>query len=86
MFCKIVIVCLFLTGSIASEEYDDDSDFLNCGNMDESNEKIFGDLSIVSTHNTNNEIAHHPDQYELLKATTVNGILHYVLGARIPSE
>lgn len=81
MFRKtIVLFVVFFVGINASE----DSDFQWKSSLDRETN---GDISIISMHNTNNEIAHRPIEYvemELIEA--VNGILHYTFGARVRSE
>lgn len=80
MLRKIVIFfAVFIVGMIASEEFS----FFDFETTENSSQEINGDLSIFSTHNTNDEISHPPERVEKLEAKKVNGILHYAIGARI---
>lgn len=55
--------------------------------MQNFNVEINGDLLIDSTSNTNNEITHKQITLEPLRMTKdVEGILHYSIGARVPSK
>lgn len=51
------------------------------------NTDISGDLSIVSTSNTNFDVVHPTVTYEMLNlSNNIDGILHYTIGARSQSK
>lgn len=81
MFRKtILLFAVFIVGIIAAENSETAPK-----NIPER--EINGDLSIISMHNTNTEIAHLPVEYEQMELEeSVDGILHYSLGARVRSE
>ncbi|XP_055298548.1 uncharacterized protein LOC129566533 [Sitodiplosis mosellana] len=84
MLRKIVIFfAVFMVGMIASEEFS----LLDFETIESSHQEINGDLSIISTDNTNDVIPHPPVHYEMVQPLrSVNGILHYAIGARRSSD
>lgn len=84
MFRQIIVfLSVFMLGVIANENFFISGD----ENGEAFNVEINGDLSINSTSNTNDEIAHQHINYEQLQLVkSVNGVLHYSIGARISSK
>lgn len=81
MFRKtIILFSLLIVGIIAKESSETQTE-------NKPEREINGDLSIVSMHNTNTEIAHLPIEYVQMEAgKNVEGIIHYNMGARVRSE
>lgn len=74
-------VCMF--GMIKSQNFY----IPTLDDMENVNVEINGDLLIDTTSNTDKEIAHQQITYEPLRLIKdVEGILHYSIGARIPSK
>lgn len=83
MLRKIIIFfAAFLIGMIASEEFFS----FDFEAIENSSKEINGDMSITSMDNTNDEVPHRPEHYKTLESEKVNGILKYVIGARVRSK